>query len=44
MAGFRNRIVHEYEKTDLKIVHRVWKKSIKDLDTYCRAVVKKFKL
>ena len=44
MAGFRNRIVHEYEKIDLKIVHRVWKKNSKDLDAFCRAVVKKFKL
>jgi len=44
MAGFRNRIVHEYEKIDLKIVHKVWQKNSKDLDAFCRAVVKKFKL
>lgn len=44
MAGFRNRIVHEYEKIDLKIVHRVWQKNSKDLDAFCGAVVKKFKL
>jgi len=44
MAGFRNRIVHEYEKIDLKIVHRVWQKNSKDLDAFCKAVVKKLKL
>lgn len=40
MAGFRNRIVHEYERIDLKIVHRVWQNNSKDLDAFCRAVVK----
>jgi uncharacterized protein YutE (UPF0331/DUF86 family) len=44
MAGFRNRIVHEYEKIDLKIVRRIWQKNSKDLETFCRAVVRKFKL
>lgn len=44
MVGFRNRIVHEYEKIDLKIVHRVWQKNSKDLDAFCKAVVRKFKL
>jgi uncharacterized protein YutE (UPF0331/DUF86 family) len=44
MVGFRNRIVHEYEKIDLKIVHRVWQKNSKDLDAFCSAVVRKFKL
>lgn len=44
MVGFRNRIVHEYEKTDMKIVHTVWKKHIADIESFCRAVVVKFKL
>ena len=44
MSGFRNRIVHEYEKIDLKIVHKVWRRNSKDLDTFCRTVVKKYKL
>jgi uncharacterized protein YutE (UPF0331/DUF86 family) len=44
MAGFRNRIVHEYEKIDLKIVHRVWQRNSKDLDAFCRVVVKKFQI
>ncbi len=44
MSGFRNRIVHEYEKTDLKIVHTVWKKHITDIESFCRAVVTKYGL
>lgn len=44
MAGFRNRIVHEYEKTDMKIVHTVWKKHSADIESFCRAVVGKYKL
>lgn len=38
------KAVHKYEKIDLKIVHRVWQKNSKDLDAFCRAVVKKFRL
>ena len=44
MVGFRNRVVHEYEKTDMKIVHSVWKKHITDIESFCRAIVIKFKL
>lgn len=44
MVGFRNRIVHEYEKTDMKIVHTVWKKHIADMESFCRAVVIKYNL
>lgn len=44
MVGFRNRIVHEYEKTDMKIVHTVWKKHSADIESFCRAVVIKYKL
>lgn len=44
MAGFRNRIVHEYEKIDLKIVHEVWRKHIKDIERFCKAVVLRYKL
>lgn len=40
MAGFRNRIVHEYEKIDLEIVHEVWRKGIRDIDKFCAALVK----
>ena len=29
MVGFRNRIVHEYEKIDLRIVYDVWQKTAK---------------
>jgi len=44
MVGFRNRIVHEYEKTDMKIVHAVWKRHIGDIETFCKAVAVKYKL
>lgn len=44
MIGFRNRIVHEYEKIDLKIVHRVWRRNIGDIERFCKAVVLKYEL
>jgi len=44
MIGFRNRIVHEYEKIDLKIVYEVWRKNIRDIEKFCKAVVLKFGL
>ena len=44
MCGFRNRIVHEYEKTDMKIVYAVWKKHIPDIEKFCRTVVMKYDL
>jgi uncharacterized protein YutE (UPF0331/DUF86 family) len=44
MAGFRNRVVHEYEKTDMKIVHTVWKRNLSDIEKFCKAVVLKYNL
>lgn len=44
MPGFRNRIVHEYEKIDLKIVYEVWRRNIGDIERFCKAVVLKFGL
>lgn len=44
MAGFRNRIVHEYEKTDMKIVHAVWRRHLTDMEDFCRAIATKFRL
>jgi len=44
MIGFRNRIVHEYEKIDLRIVYDVWRKRIRDIDSFCRYVVLHYKL
>lgn len=44
MSGFRNRIVHEYEKTDMKIVYTVWKKHLRDIDNFCKAVVLRYNL
>jgi uncharacterized protein YutE (UPF0331/DUF86 family) len=44
MVGFRNRIVHEYEEIDLRIVYDVWQKNSKDVDKFCKSVVLKYKL
>lgn len=44
MVGFRNRIVHEYEKIDLRIVYEVWRKNSKDIHNFCKSVVTKYKL
>lgn len=44
MVGFRNRIVHEYEKAEMKIVHNVWRKHIADIESFCKAVVIRFNL
>lgn len=44
MIGFRNRIVHEYEKIDLRIAYEVWRKNSKDIEQYCKSVVMKYKL
>lgn len=44
LVGFRNRIVHEYEKIDMKIVHEVWKKHTRDIEVFCKAVVDKLGL
>ena len=44
MTGFRNRIVHEYEKINLKIVYEVWRRNIGDIERFCKAVVLKYGL
>ena len=44
MVGFRNRIVHEYEEIDLRIVYDVWRKNSKDIEKFCKSVVTKYKL
>jgi uncharacterized protein YutE (UPF0331/DUF86 family) len=42
MVGFRNRIIHEYEKVDLRIVYDVWRKNLGDIERFCKATVLKF--
>jgi len=44
MAGFRNRIVHEYEKINMDIVYEVWQKGVKDIESFCLSVVERFRL
>lgn len=42
MVGFRNRVIHEYEKINLDIVYDIWKNQIQDIDKYCLAVIERF--
>lgn len=44
MVGFRNRIVHEYDRINLEVVYDVWQKRIRDIDEFCLAVMDKFGL
>lgn len=44
MSGFRNRIIHEYEKLDIEMVYEVWQKGFEDLERFCLSVVDRFKL
>ena len=42
MVGFRNRVVHEYEKPDLEIVYKVWQERLRDAEEFAFAVVERF--
>ncbi len=44
MTGFRNRIVHEYEKTDFNMVYDIWRKHLGNIERFCKAVVLKGKM
>ncbi len=46
MVGFRNRIIHEYEKLNFEIVYSVYKNksTIADIEKFCLIVVEYFKL
>ncbi|MGE5238672.1 MAG: type VII toxin-antitoxin system HepT family RNase toxin [Chloroflexota bacterium] len=44
MVGFRNRIVHEYERIDFGIVHDAWRKRLGDIETFCRVVTTRYAL
>ncbi len=46
MVGFRNRIIHEYEKLNFEIVYSVYKNknAIADIKEFCLIVVEYFKL
>jgi len=39
MAGFRNVLVHQYDRVDLDIVHRVLTGRVGDLEAFGRAVL-----
>lgn len=40
-VGFRNLVVHEYGKLDLKRVHRIIQDDIRDIDEFLKAIIKK---
>ena len=39
MVGFRNLIIHEYEKVDLKIVHEIIQKDIVDIESFLLKII-----
>ncbi len=43
-VGFRNLMVHEYEKTELDQVFKVAQKDIRDLNEYLKSIFKKIGL
>jgi uncharacterized protein YutE (UPF0331/DUF86 family) len=42
MVGFRNRVIHEYEKLNLEIVYRVWTEGLTDIEEFGSNVLKRF--
>ena len=40
MVGFRNLIIHLYEKTDVEIVFSIYKKRLGDFDLFARQILK----
>lgn len=42
MVGFRNRVIHEYERLNLEIVYRVWTERLTDIEKFVSNVLKRF--
>lgn len=42
VVGFRNRVIHEYEKLNLDIVYKAWQERIRDIEEFAFAVVERF--
>lgn len=40
MVGFRNLVVHLYEKTDIEVVYGIYKKRLKDFDLFSKEIFK----
>lgn len=40
MVGFRNLIIHMYEKTDTRIVYQIYKTKLKDFDQFASEILK----
>lgn len=43
MVGFRNIVIHEYEKVDLKIVYEIIQKDIVDIESFLLEIIDFFK-
>lgn len=43
MVGFRNLVVHLYEKTDVEIVYGIYRNRLKDFDIFSREILKHLK-
>jgi len=44
MTGFRNRIIHEYEKLNINLVYAVWEEGTEDIEKFCLFIIDRFKL
>lgn len=44
MVGFRNILVHEYEKVNLDIVYNIFKNRLTDIDNYLISIIDYYKL
>lgn len=39
MVGFRNLVIHLYEKTDVEIVYGIYQNRLKDFDTFSKEIL-----
>lgn len=44
MVGFRNRVVHEYDRINLDVVYDIWQSRIGDIEKFCLALTDRFGL
>ena len=38
MTGFRNIVVHMYERVDLELVYGIYRRHLKDFERFARAI------
>ena len=44
MAGFRNIVIHEYARIDIRKVREILKKGLRDFDKFMEIIVSKYRL